>query len=147
MDQLTPYQRWYRNNRETFNEARRDRYARDPNVREQAVQRQRDYRANKATQPKERNHFRDHNGQKVQVWRIGHVAERLEVDRQTIRKWEEGGWIPPASIGSTHRYYTERQIKLMEAWKNLMAEVRYKPSVRKPSMEALSSLIKKNWNK
>lgn len=53
------------------------------------------------------------NNKEIDLYTIGELAEQLDRQRQTIRKWEKDGIIPPATYRSKsgRRLYTEKQIK------------------------------------
>ena len=52
------------------------------------------------------------NGKEVELFTIGELADRLDRQRQTIRKWERDGRIPKATFRSKsgQRLYTQAQI-------------------------------------
>lgn len=52
------------------------------------------------------------NGKEVELFTIGELADRLDRQRQTIRKWEREGIIPAATFRSKagRRLYTSEQI-------------------------------------
>lgn len=52
------------------------------------------------------------DGKELELFTIGELCDRLDRERQTIRKWERDGIIPPAQYRSKsgRRLYTKQQI-------------------------------------
>lgn len=53
------------------------------------------------------------HGKEVELYSIGELAEMLDRERQTIRKWERAGIIPAATFRtkSGRRLYTKEQVE------------------------------------
>lgn len=140
-----PFAKWYATNKEAFNAKRRKRYKDDKALREKISSRNSGYRS-RNTGNEEQAIFRTYRKIKVQVFRISHVAAMCNRDEQSIRIWEEKGYIPPPSFPDcTHRVYMQFQVDLLVEFSNLMTEVRYKPSIRKEAIEQKSRQIKALW--
>lgn len=131
----TPYQRWYRKNREQFNAARRARYQKDKDYRKQqraSTQRRRaEERAKRAQQTKPGAP-------------IGDAANLLDRDPQTIRAWEKKGWIPKAETFNSSRYYKPHQIELMRELVKFLEAPGPKASMD-AKLDELVTYIKDNW--
>ena len=52
-------------------------------------------------------------GKELEMFTIGELAQRLDRQRQTLRKWENNGIIPQAIYrsGANRRLYTQNQIE------------------------------------
>jgi hypothetical protein len=52
-------------------------------------------------------------GKELEMFTIGELAQRLDRQRQTLRKWENNGIIPQAIYrsGANRRLYTKNQIE------------------------------------
>lgn len=109
--------RRYDKNREAHNALRRDNYANDKDAREKARVRASDYRAGQrdGTVTIQRTLTRELNGVQVEVLSTGQVADTLGRTPQMLRNWERGGLIPASSFNDTHRLYTRRQARLVQA--------------------------------
>lgn len=107
----TPYQKWYKNNKQQLNEKRRAKYAKDQHYRNKQlamarVRRQR-LRAEKATQ-----------------WEgltTPQVAKLIGRQAQTIRSWEKRGLIPQAELTEHKvRMYKPHHVTLLRHMAELM---------------------------
>lgn len=107
MSKETPYQKWYKANRETLNKERRSRYHTDPEYRQQVIERQRQYRREAASRSREQR-------QQEGIWRMAETAEQIGRSDQTIRLWEAKGLIPKPTLSGKHRRYTSHQVELMK---------------------------------
>ena len=93
------------------NATRRTQYADDPDLRQKARESAARYRARRAEGQKvEQVRFRELDGEKVQVFTSGYVADRVGVSSQSIVNWSARGWIPPCLFDERHRLYTKKQI-------------------------------------
>lgn len=101
--------RWYRENKEEYNEKRRERYAANKEAREKARQRAQAYRD--ANPTIERQLYREYNGKRVPVFSTGQVAQEMERSPQMLRNWEKEGMIPASVFPDRHRLYTAKQKK------------------------------------
>jgi hypothetical protein len=137
--QALAYRKWYQKNREEFNRKRAEAYAADPEKRAAAQVKQKIYRDTKPRNPEPGQHFRLIKSQHVEVFRIGTVAEMIGRDEQTIRSWERKGYIPKPIVKSAHRFYTTKQVALMQEFGEISTAVRWK---RKLSAIALPKKIK-----
>lgn len=56
-------------------------------------------------------------GKELEMFTIGELAQRLDRQRQTLRKWENNGIIPQATYrsGANRRLYTKNQIEAIVA--------------------------------
>lgn len=142
----TPFQKWYATNKETLNKARRERYAKDKKFKARVTQQNKESRT-RTTKASETTGklFRTVRGIEVEVFRISHVAEVIGRDEQSIRIWENQGYIPKPSIPGVHRVYMQYQIDLLAEFAQLMTEVRYTPSTRESMIAAKSAEIKAQW--
>lgn len=139
------YRKWYDKNRETHNERRRQAYASDPKLREKALEKQREYRATERGNNGDGKHFRKVGNKKVEVFRIGTVAEIVGRDIQVLRLWEKKGRIPKPTIKSAQRFYTQRQVDLIQEFVQLMDEVRYQRNTREEALSKKTAEIKAQW--
>ena len=106
--------RWYGENRDEYNELRRERYAYDKGARDKATERAAIYRAERAAGRQiERKVTREYDGKTVVVLSTGQVAALLQRTPQMLRNWERDGLIPPSVFPDTHRLYTKRQARLL----------------------------------
>jgi hypothetical protein len=102
---------WYDNNREAYNELRRQRYAKNKDVRDKACQRAARYR--KESPIIERKLYRVVKGKKVEVFSTGQVAEMIGRTPQVLRNWERAALIPPSIFPDKHRLYTKPQVAML----------------------------------
>jgi hypothetical protein len=103
--------KWYGENRTTYNQLRRARYAENKEARAKARERAANYRNKKTAITREI--FRDLDGQKVRVFSTGEVAAKMNRTPQMIRNWQKQGLIPETSFPDTHRFYTSAQMDLL----------------------------------
>lgn len=132
------FDKWYEDNRERWNSARRDRYKNDPEYRkrvleqnqasrekrreEQGVDAEAQEKARKTDANEAWMEYQDDEGQ---IWlTIGALARALGKSVKTLRLWETKGWIPEASqrTGKGERLYTPEQI--LEIRERLLKEGR-----------------------
>lgn len=141
------YKKWYKKNREEFNRKRAEKYAADPARREAANAYAKEYRERNPAKPANGIRYYEYQGAKMEVFKIGVVAEMLNKSIQTIRIWEKAGHIPPPSYESSHRAYTMVQINLLEEFGKMMSEVRYNPAKRAEEISKKSAYIYKMWKR
>lgn len=144
MAEGTGFKKWYDANKAEFNRKRKERYAADPERREQAITRQREYRRNNPTRSRATS-TRMVNGKAREVFRIGAVAEHIGRTEQVLRLWESKNLIPKPTVKSAHRYYTAMQVALLKGLAEVMDEVRYKPSIREEAISKQSSVVHSLW--
>lgn len=138
--------KWYSANREQFNERRRQRYASDPYLRLKARDQAKAYRQNGPEGDMIHRHIvRVVKGEAVKYFSSGTAAQLLNRSAQTIRLWETKGWIPPpADPMYKHRYYSSKQIvlmnKLLEAISNGV-----KTPEAKSKLDDTVKLIHEQW--
>jgi DNA-binding transcriptional MerR regulator len=120
------FDKWYEDNRERWNSARRNRYQNDPDYRkrvlaqnqasrekrrcEQGIDAQAQAQAQKTDPGEAWMEYEDAEGQ---IWlTIGALARALGKSVKTLRLWESKGWIPEATqrTGKGERLYTPEQI-------------------------------------
>lgn len=140
----TAYRKWYQSNKQAFNAKRKAKYHSDPEVREKAINNAKKYRESNPRE-KEEKHFREINGKQVEVFRIGATAEFIGRSEQSIREWQRKGWIPPCTIDSDHRYFTIKQIKLLQEFADFVSQVRYDRAIRELAIKKKSSELYMKW--
>jgi len=120
------FDKWYADNRERWNSARRNRYQNDPEYRKRVLEQNRASRekrreedgidaraceeARKADPGEAWMEYEDAEGQ---IWlTIGALARALGKSVKTLRLWERKGWIPEASQRTPkgERLYTPEEI-------------------------------------
>lgn len=143
----TYFQKWYSNNKGKFNASRKSRYHSDPEYREQAIARAREYRATRRREAPETHEPKIimHNGHEVRVFRIGAVASMIGASTGFIRKMEAMGVIPIPTVESAHRFYTEAQVSLL---RDLVQELFKHPinsAARAQALEEQRAIINHNW--
>jgi len=113
----TPFQSWYEKNKEEFNRKRREKYHKDPEAREKALENSRRQRQKTQTgespKPKEPQ-TRTLGDKKVRVYSISEAAKMIGRSIATIRSWERRKLIPKTVFEGTTRYYTKNQINLLK---------------------------------
>jgi len=114
------YGKWYEKHKDERNARRRERYKRNADYRQAAIQRAAKYRAEQegeefkeAITTPETRHYRNVDGHVVEVFKIGEVAKLLGKSPQTIRNWETRNLIPAPIFDEPQRLYTEHQISLL----------------------------------
>lgn len=142
----TSFVTWYAANKGALNAKRKAAYHADPEIREKAKEQQRNYmaanpRKSKAGDPL----FKDVNGVQRQVMRVGEAAVHVGRTEQVLRLWERKGLIPKPTVKSTHRYYTMRQITLMQELSQLIDKVRHRPE-RESVLNAKRQEIANLWS-
>lgn len=141
------FKKWYGKNSKKLSEERKARYHSDPEYREQAIQRAREYRATRTrtSVPTAAQRMVVVDGKEVEVFRIGQVTDTIGASAGFIRKMETAGVIPKPKIESAHRYYLAHQVTLL---KNFVAEVFQYPinsAARSDAIEKQKTLIHKSW--
>lgn len=147
-DKETPYQRWYKNNKESHNRLRRSRYHSDADYREDQVERARAHRRSKATEvraPREDSKLIIHEGNEIRVYRIGAVSVMIGASDQFIRKMESQGVIPATTVKSAHRYYTENQVGLMRELVEALFSVPINSKAREQALEEKRAKLHQYW--
>ena len=148
MTKKTGFARWYEENREAHNAARRKRYKSDKAYREEINLKAAEYRReNPAPSRAGLSSMKTVGGKLVRVYRLGEVAKMIGRSQQTVRKWEAEGYIPKPSITSAHRFYTDHQVKLLSELADLI-EVTWKGNreVFTTVVAAKRAEISANWN-
>lgn len=140
------WKKWYQENREAYNAARKKRRDSDPDLREKLAAAQRERRAKQPRPDKDEPRYKIINKQQVAVFRIGYVAKACHRSEQIIRIWEREGKIPKPSVPGGHRYYTQNQLNLLIEFSELLDEVRYDPKVRSVAVDHKVAEIKANWH-
>lgn len=141
--------KWYEENKDRYNDKRKQQRAEDPALRAKIAEHQREYRANKpkAERPDpDAPRIKTIGKKQVEVYRVGYVAKVCNRTIQVIRLWEREKRIPKPSVPGGHRYYTQHQIDMLIQFSELMDEVRYDPSVREAAIKAKSAEMFANWN-
>lgn len=143
------FKQWYAKNKDELNAARKERYHSDPEYRQKIIERQKIARHKKPrpVTPIERRSFREIDGKKTQVFRIGAVCEYAGCSERTLRGWEQDGLIPPPTIPGRHRVYTEHQALLLRGFARRLLQLRYDRRSRKRIAEFLSESVKSQWGK
>ena len=107
-------QTYWEKNGEEIKKERRERYHTDPEYREKAKERAREYRRQQ----------REAQGIKDDVVKIGKVEvpgipsqdiyDDLGIDSLTVKKWQKRGFCPPALRSRPVRLYTQFQVDLLD---------------------------------
>lgn len=149
--------KWYHGNADEYNAARREKYANDPEARQKAVDRAREYRARRRVggmqefKPLYRYVNRLGNscvygaGTRVRVWTTGMVATSIGATPQMLRNWGRKGWIPLSQFSDTHRLYTNHQCRLIKRLAKFMVKYRKSPSKYGPKLAVLVDSIAAQW--
>lgn len=120
------FKSWYAANKDDLNRRRREKYARDKDRRDKAVEYQRAYRKDKVRASSSgQQHFREVAGKKVEVHRISATAELVGCSVEFIRKYEKQGVIPASVVPSKQRYYLPHQVALIKDLFDLMVQLKY----------------------
>lgn len=141
----TAYSRWYASNKGEFNAKRRKRYKEDKKYRFKAMKNASVYRKSGPENVMTRLLFREYNGQRVQVFRISTVGEKIGRSVQAIRQWEKNGIIPKPLFGAGHRVYTEKQVTLLKLVVELSDKYRHSHAEYKKNMAVLTKHIGFEW--
>ena len=140
--------RWYRSHSEEYNTKRRDRYSKDPSIREKAQLRAKLYRDSKRNgRAIERELYRTVNGSNVQVYTSGQVAEIIGRTPQMLRNWQSNGWIPQPSIPGKHRLYTDNQVDLIDEFNTTLMDAGGAKRITVDGIQKLSSYVYDGWSK
>ena len=142
------YQQWYEKNRVERNERRREKYAANADLRARERERVRKYRAQQQVPEDEKGRvFREWKGKRVEVFRIGTVAEMTETNAGVIRRYEKEGLIPPSVFGGENRLYTAGQVTLIDEICQFKRNTRYggRRKERKKYLDALVKKVKQVW--
>lgn len=133
------YQQWYDKNREARNERRRERYEKDAKLRARERERVRKYRAQMQDPAEVGKMFRELNGVRHEVFRVGDVAKQIGAHASVIRRYEKQGAIPSPSFPGEHRLYTAHQVGLIAEICNFKRNTRY--SWRRPQKQKQEGLL------
>lgn len=135
------FQRWYKENSQSFNKLRRSRYKSDPSYRKEVLERNRQYRqqqraAKRAAKlaalaprgagsgelltrqrPRWKTVRMEIDGKPMTLCTVGAFAGSLRVSVQAIRLWEKDGVIPAATVRGPNgdRLYTLEEIEKISA--------------------------------
>lgn len=139
------WREWYDRNKEVLNAKRKKSYAENSEHRTNAVEYQRAYRADRPRTVADGRQYRTVDGVKVEVFRIGHVATATGRTEQVIRIWERDGKIPKPSLPGGQRYYTQKQVKLLIEFAEVMNQVRYDPKIRAQALSKKTSELNQKW--
>ena len=146
-DRRDYYSKWYGEHKEERNERRRARYAADVDVRTRERERVRKYRANQTNPDEVGCIFRERDGVRIEVFRVGDVAQQIGAHASVIRRYEKAGLIPKPTFPGEHRLYTKGQVELISEICDWRRNTRY--SWRRPQKaeqeKALVVKIKEMW--
>ena len=105
---------WYIRNADENREKRNAEYRNDPKLRELKITRAKNYREKRKAGAKvERVYYREYRGEEIQVYSLGHIADRAGTYTQMLVNFEKRGWIPKPVFDEKHRLYTARQVRLV----------------------------------
>lgn len=139
--------RWYSSHSEEYNTKRRDRYSKDPSIREKAQLRAKLYRDSKRNgRAIERELHRTLNGSSVRVYTSGQVAEIIGRTPQMLRNWENKSWIPHPTIPGKHRLYTEHQVSLIDDFNTDLIDAGGAKRITIEGLQKLSSYVYADWS-
>jgi hypothetical protein len=137
------FRNWYENNRDDYNAKRRERYAKNKDLREKARANARKQRA-KGGDVEVEPVLRKVSGRTIPVWRVGAAAQMIGRSPETIRTWIKNGWVPDVDDGWTHRTFTKGQIKLLQRLSNCIEKHRYAQDYQQQLAKTVES-IRKQW--
>lgn len=139
--------RWYNSHAKEYNEKRRDRYSKDPSMREKAQLRAKMYRDSKRKGREiERVVYRTLNGSMEEVYTSGQVAEIIGCTAQMLRNWQGNGWIPAPTIPGKHRLYTENQVDLIDDFNGRLAENGGAKQIKADKLKELILYVRDEWS-
>lgn len=133
MEKETAFQRWYRKNKDDFNQKRKERYHSDPDYRARMKAQSRRVAKESATLP---------NG----VVSIGDAAKVIGREPYTIKNWEKSELIPEAVRMGRGRVYTQRQVYLMRALAAFLNANHHLQSGFKEGLSEVRAEIWSKWN-
>lgn len=144
----THYNEWYKKHAKEYNAKRREQYAADPELRRKRAEAAREQRRRKASLPKPDSGriYRELNGRRVEVVRIGTAAESIGRTVQVIRGWEAKKLVPPPVFPSGKRYYTFYQVELLRELAETINEYRYSKE-RAKQVARVSKRIHQLWER
>lgn len=136
---LTPYQRWYKKNKERLALQRQERYKNDPNYREKCLKNASDHRKAK---------HREENNLPLE-YSVTHakLAEALGVSQATVRGWRTNNYFPEPKEVNGRFYFTEEQKNLLRPLAEFFKEKvrRRLNSVDKAKLDLIITVIYSNW--
>lgn len=148
-DRRDYYSNWYDENKDGRNERRRKKYASDAGVRARERERVRKYRANQTNPAEIGRIFREKSGVRIEVFRVGDVAQKIGAHASVIRRYEKAGLLPSPTFPGEHRLYTKGQVELIAEICDWRRNTRY--SWRRPQKavqeQALVAKVKALWGK
>lgn len=102
----SPFQRWYRINKQTFSEKRKERYKTDPEYRAKALE-------NRKRQTQRTPKVSD---TKPEVYSFGFmsVCQELEVSAWRLRNWGENSYYPQPYWHGGKMWFTQQQVYLLK---------------------------------
>lgn len=140
------FNKWYSDNRDEFNEKRRQKYADNEELRQKAIENAREYRkSRKAKTAAEVEPVRRcfDNGKSYMCYTVTDLSALCGVNTLTLKNWEKKDLIPYPDSGNVHRYYTEGQKDLVlefAAWK------KDNPMKKGEELTKRVDYIAANWN-
>lgn len=98
--------------KDAHNQRRRERYAADPNYRDEQKRRAAERRAQNRSD--DGHLLKELNGEKVKVFKIGEIAEYCGVTVPRVRGAFKRGRFPNPSFEGKHIYVTQHQLDLIK---------------------------------
>lgn len=110
---------WYSRNAENLSGARHKRYRENPEVREAAKDRAREWRENRSAGAKiERKSFAVINGKQVRVFTVGEIADEVGRSPSNLRLLISKGDLPSPTLPGVHRRYTTGEVSNIKSLLN-----------------------------
>lgn len=146
---------WWAREKDRINAKRNARYQNDPEYREAARKRAREYRERKKKEREaaKANPTIEINGQQRPALTTFQVCEHAGVTAARIKYMQRVGYLPPALVTRPVRLYTKKQADLIRKLENFLRE--HKQSLRGPAtpetekvlakLEKLKSTIAEKW--
>lgn len=143
------FSRWYKNNQGKLGLKRKTRYKNDPEYREAAKLRAREYRASFPHKTPNDPVILTVDGVPRSCWRIGQAAARIGCPRTIFRTWERSGHLPPPTVEAKIRTYTTEQVDLLvPLWEAMLSYREAEGNARQEArtyMDAVGAHIIENW--
>ena len=141
------WRKWHAAHKEELNAKRREKYRENKEYRQKAIEQSRQTRRKiSAEGVSEEPTYRMLNGVRVEVFKVGQVAELAGVAPQTLRKWSDNGTIPPSIFPGRHRLYTRPQVNLIRRIAQAAKANRYDYQALRTEMTAAKAEAYKHWN-
>lgn len=122
---------WWQKNRDKINSGRNEKYAKDPDYREQAKKRSKNYRDRKRAEREAEPVTIMVNGEERPAMTTQEVCAFADITTARIKYMQRAGYLPAALVTRPARLYTKRQAQLIRDLETFLRK--HQDTLRGPS--------------